>query len=110
MPSFEPLFLQSNGQPVEYKGQMIHMADRLPVTHSQKIRVTFESSNSEWDQGIYFATDGAFEINGQTVKKALLLWKNTAPHEVIIRVKSKKRGMFNQECMGCWGWCCSLVA
>lgn len=69
---------------------MIHMADRLPVTHSQKIRVTFESSNSEWDQGIYFATDGAFEINGQTVKKALVLWKNTAPHEVIMRVKSKK--------------------
>jgi hypothetical protein len=90
MPSFEDLFLKSKGQPVEYNGQTIQMVDRVPVTDGQQIRVVFESTNSDWKQGVHIASDGSFEVNGQTVKKAVVLWKDTAPREVLLKVKSKK--------------------
>jgi hypothetical protein len=90
MPSFEDLFLKSNGQPVEYDGQTIQMIDRLPVTDGQQLCIAFESVNSEWRQGIHLTTDGAFEVNGQTVKKVVVLWQNTAPRVVVLRIKSKK--------------------
>ncbi len=90
MQSFEDLFLKSKGQPIEYNGNTIQMVDRIPVTYGQQIRVIFESANSDWKQGVHLANDGAFEVNGQTIKKAVVLWKDTSPTEVLLKVKSKK--------------------
>lgn len=94
MPTFENLFLKSKGQPVEYKGKTIQMVDRLPVVDGQQLRIVFESANSDWRQGVHLTTDVAFEINGQTVKQAVVLWQDTAPREVVLRIKSK-----NGECL-----------
>lgn len=90
MPSFEQLFIKSKGQPVEYKGHTIQMMDRISVTDGQQIRVFFESANSDWRQGVHLAIDGVFEVNGQIVKKAIVLWNDTAPREVPLKVRSKK--------------------
>jgi hypothetical protein len=90
MPSFEDLFLKSKGQPIQYDGQRIQMVDRFRVTTGQEIRVTFESVDSDWRQGVHLSTDGSFEVNGQTIEKAVVLWKDTAPPDVVLKVKSTK--------------------
>ena len=90
MPSLEDLFLKSKGQPIEYKGNVIQMVDHVPIKDGQQIRIIFESVNSDWKQGIYLSTDGEFQVNGQVIKNAVVLWQNTAPREVAICVKSKK--------------------
>lgn len=90
MPSFEDLFMKSKGQPVEYAGETIQMVDRIPVFTGQKIRIVFEAVNSKWKQGVHLSIDGEFAVNGQTVKKAVVLWEDTAPKEVTLEVKSKK--------------------
>lgn len=89
MPSFQELFTESKGQPVEYNGQIINLGDRLPVSKSQTIKLTFVSVNSDWRQGVHLHTDGTFEANGQTIKKAILLWQDTAPRECIFTVHTK---------------------
>jgi len=81
--------MASSGQAVEYNGRQIHMVDRLPVTKMQKIGVAFEGVNSDWRQGVHLSTDGSFDVNGQTVKKAIIQWQDTAPQETDIVVRSK---------------------
>jgi hypothetical protein len=90
MPSFHEMFLKSKGQPVEYNGHLIRMSDLIPITDGQHIRIVFESANSDWRQGVYLSTDGSFEVNGQNVRKAVVLWKDTAPREVLLQVQTKQ--------------------
>lgn len=73
MPSFQDMFRASSGQAVEHNGRQIHMVDRLPVAKVQKIGVAFEGVNSDWRQGVHLSTDGSFDVNGQTIKKAIIL-------------------------------------
>ncbi|MDD2999907.1 MAG: hypothetical protein PHV05_12670 [Candidatus Riflebacteria bacterium] len=94
MTCFEDLFIKSKGQPIDYNGKTIQMFDRVSITDKQQIRIVFESTNSEWKQGIHLSTDGSFEVNGQTVQKAIVLWKDTAPSDLLVRVKSKKGECF----------------
>ncbi len=86
---FEELFRKSNGQPVVYNGQMIHIFDRLRVKDGQVLKVTFESVRSEWRQGISLSTDGYFEVNNQQSKQ-VVLWQDTAPREVFLTVRTQK--------------------
>ncbi len=90
MISFGEFFRKSKGQPVIYNGQVIQMVDRLSMVDGQQFKVIFKSVNSDWRQGINLSTDGSFEVNGQTVKKSIVLWNDTAPQEVVIQIKSKK--------------------
>jgi hypothetical protein len=90
MPSFESLFLESKGQPVVYKGQTIQMLDRLIVADRQTLIVRFESVNAGWRQGVRLDIDGSFKVNGQTVNNAIVLWQDTAPREVVLKVSTKK--------------------
>lgn len=89
MPSFEKLFFQSKGQPVVYAGKTIQMVDRIPVNDGQCLRVRFESVNSDWRQGVYLTVDGGFTVNGVFMKKAVVLWHDTAPKEVLLQVQTK---------------------
>lgn len=90
MPSFEKLFLQSKGQPVIYNGRTIQMVDRLPVVDGQQVKLVFESVDADWRQGVCLTTDGGFRVNGQLIKKSIVLWHDTAPKEVILTVQTKK--------------------
>ena len=89
MPDFQAMFTASQGQPIEYGGRLIHMADRLPISSTQRIVVTFESVCSDWRQGVHLSTKGTFETNGQIISKAIVLWHDTAPTTVVIVVRSK---------------------
>lgn len=90
MPSFEKLFFASKGQPVVYNGQTIQMVDHIPIKDGQFLRVIFESVKAEWRQGIRLKTDGEFIVNNKTIKKAVVLWHDTAPREVLLQVHTKK--------------------
>ncbi len=90
MPAFEELFRRSKGQPVEYNGRIIQMVDRLRVGDGQRLRVVFEAVNAEWRQGVYMTTDGTFLVNDQVVKKAVVLWNDTEPREVVLEVRTKE--------------------
>jgi hypothetical protein len=90
MSTFEDLFLKSKGQPVTYKGQVIQMVDRLRVDNGQAMKIAFESVNSSWRQGICLTTDGSFEVNSQKIKKSVVLWHDTAPVEVLLKVWTNK--------------------
>lgn len=90
MPSFEDLFRKSKGQPVTYNGRIIHMVDRIPIHDSQEVEVTFEGVNSDWRQGVCLTTDGSIVVNDQTIKKSVVLWRDTAPQKVALKIKTKK--------------------
>lgn len=89
MTNFQSLFFASKGQPIEYGGQLIQMVDRLPISKSQKLCVVFESKNSDWRQGVHLSTVGTFEVNGQKIKNAVVLWEDTAPEESGLAINSK---------------------
>jgi len=90
MPSFDKLFSASKERPVVYKGQALWRVDHFPVLSGQTLKVTFEKTDSEWRQGIDLETDGQFEVNDQMIRGAFVLWQDTAPREVIVRVETKK--------------------
>ena len=86
---FEEMFRESKGKPVDYHGQTIQMKDEIATGKSARLRVEFESTNSEWRQGVALTTGGMFEVGGQRIKDAIVLWEDTAPQQVDIAVTSK---------------------
>lgn len=88
---FEDLFLQSNGQPVEYQGRIVQMVDRLNLDGTKGLRLRFESVNSEWRQGVSLTTDKFFIVNGQKIPKSIVLWQDTAPSDVSIEIAEKAK-------------------
>jgi hypothetical protein len=90
MPSFVDLFLKSKGRPVIYNGRTIQMVDRLTVPDGQRLKVTFESVNADWRQGVCLTVDGGFVVNNQTVMKSVVLWHDTAPREILLQIQTKK--------------------
>jgi hypothetical protein len=88
---FEREFRKSKGQPIKYKGETVRMWDKFPLKDkSQRLKVVFESTDSEWRQGISLKTDKGIEVNGRLFKKSIGLWEDTAPKEVEIICKSKR--------------------
>ena len=90
MPTFEGLFRKSNAKPVVYEGKTIHLFDCLKVADGQIITLTFESVNADWRQGVELLTDGSFEVLGHSGSDSVVLWQDTAPQKVALRVHTKK--------------------
>lgn len=90
MPSFESFFAQSKGQPIQFAGRTVQMVDRIHISSGQEIKLRFLASKSHWRQGVYLTADGGFMVNGNFLKKAVVLWQDTAPAEVLFQVQSKK--------------------
>ncbi len=90
MPSFDKLFSESKERPVLYNGLRIWRVDVLGVNRRQGLKVVFDCANSNWRQGIRLDIDDRFEINGQTIRKAIVLWQDTAPKECRFVAHSKK--------------------
>jgi hypothetical protein len=53
--------------------------DELKVNKRQKIKVIFESVNSDWRQGISLETNKGIEVKDHLFKKGINLWQDTAP-------------------------------
>jgi len=98
MPVFETLFRQSNFEPISYKGKKLFFQDVFPVKDREKLRVVFESVNSDWRQGVELQTTrrpgyyGWFIIDGKKVMSRVILGQDTSPPvvEFILRTKDGK--------------------
>lgn len=89
---FESLFIETKGQPINYKGKELIMVDRINLsTNKTSLKITFVTTDSKWKQGVVLQTKGEFEINGQKLPNKIVLWEDTAPKEVQLLVKSKDK-------------------
>src|SRR5258708_8646156 len=89
---FERLFVQTKGQPINYKGRELKMVDRIKVLSNEiELKVSFLKTDSNWRQGIIFQTKGKFEVNRQHFLNKIVLWEDTAPKKVQMAVNSKDK-------------------
>jgi hypothetical protein len=101
MPEFESMFIRSKGQPIAWEGKTLFLHDYFPTEGAVRYRLTLESCDSNWRQGVMMAllhTDdrgrwqpgvakdvpGHFIINAQRVdgSKGAVIWQDEAPSEV----------------------------
>jgi hypothetical protein len=94
MPSFEAMFIESKGKPIQYQGKMLVLTDRLPTQGARLIRLTFEQCNAEWRQGVSLICDGQLRVNGRLFEgreKGMGLWQDTAPATVDLELVGSVR-------------------
>jgi len=94
MISFQSKFMETNGNPFEYKGKMIRLYDYFKIPYKRtKLKLKFIKTNSEWKQGISiaFRKKGFFYFKKQKIKKGIHLWEHTAPNEVVFEVETKEK-------------------
>src|SRR5262245_43520166 len=93
MPSFEELFLQSKGKPITYNGKVLYLADHFPTTDVAGFRLTFESTNGDWRQGVALDVDVSFMVRARTIPKSIVLWEDTAPTVVDFKISQGPQHM-----------------
>ncbi|MBX3435836.1 MAG: hypothetical protein KF847_21165 [Pirellulales bacterium] len=83
MPSFQDQFVASKGQPIEYQGNTLVMVDFFPIEDGAKLRLTFESTDGPWRQGVSvrLRENGSLILNGQESQQ-FACWRDTAPQVV----------------------------
>lgn len=89
MVSFQDMFEQSGGKPIEYQGKTLVMMDVFPTEGAVRLRLVFETCNGEWRQGARLWFNGKFKIGGQIINRAIVLWQDTAPKVVEFEVAPK---------------------
>lgn len=91
MPSFQEQFMETRGQPIVYQGKTLFLMDNFPLENSTRLRLFFETCNSEWRQGVALHVDGNVEVNGRVIGKPqhIVLWHDTAPEIVELDVRTK---------------------
>jgi hypothetical protein len=85
---FEALFLESKGQPIEYKGKLVQLMDTPPVRPGSALLLVFVSSSKSRRQGIRIKANGDLVVAGQKLKD-IVLWSDTAPTRVDIQLGAK---------------------
>ena len=86
MPSFEEMFAKSRGRPILHQGRTLSLVDEFPAEGAKTLRVTFESCNSEWRQGVAIGFSGSVKVNGHVLRKGIVLWHDTAPHAIDLQL------------------------
>jgi hypothetical protein len=87
---FEALFRESKGQPIVYNGRKLYLVDLLPCTQGDAFRVTIESTDSEWRQGVMLRAPGPITVAGRRIRGPVVLWEDTAPTVSDIRIRAAK--------------------
>lgn len=89
---FEKLFKQSKGQPISYEGKTLVLIDRIGIASTQKVKINFLETNSNWKQGLILETNGKFILDdGSVITKYPVFWEDTAPKEIELTIKSKNK-------------------
>jgi hypothetical protein len=91
----EPLidrFVRARSNEIEYRGHSLFSAYKLEqVSHGAVIRIRWIHAKSNPTQGLQLhSRPGALEIEGHA-SKHVVLWRDTAPDHVTLRVVSKPR-------------------
>ena len=72
----------------ENRGDDVVMIDVFPIADGDLIKLTFESTNSPWRQGVWMKTDQYVVVN-QMRCPSVQLWQDTAPGEVLIECHTR---------------------
>lgn len=91
MPCFEKEFLKTNGKPIIYNGKSISMIDEFSVSDGTELKLSLESFNSEWRQGVSISFNGYVVVDGNTIKNGFIVWENTPVKTVVFLIKSKDK-------------------
>jgi hypothetical protein len=70
----------------------VWMIDTLPCGPGDRFRVTFEGEDGRWRHGIRLMVDGALTV-GEATADQVLLWTDTAPNQVMIKVDRTSDGL-----------------
>lgn len=94
MPDFSPFFIKSKGQPIDYQGKTLVLADKFPVKNGEVLIASIEKTNASKRQGFSIDITGYCEMNGKVCKKGkgvmMLFWENTMPKQVEIKIFTKQ--------------------
>ena len=90
MPSFQSFFIESKGKPILYEDKILHLGDFFPINDNDKLIITLEKVNSEWEQGVGLSFKGTFEVEGQIFENKISFWKGDAPDQIQIVVHPEK--------------------
>lgn len=90
---FKALFEQSKFKPIIYNGKKVYPFDFLELTKErQKIRITFEKTNSSYVQAVCLEINGKIVINNQEIEKGILLREDTIPQkDICLEIISKDK-------------------
>ena len=93
MPDFMPLFAASHGKPIEFGGQVLHLALNLAPDAMSRLHILFESSVSRPVQGLRIsARKPKHKLRVQdTTARHLVLWRDTAPKHTEIELPSTRQ-------------------
>ena len=89
MPSFQEMFEKSGGKPIVYQDRTLVMMDNFPTEGAKQLRLVFEACKGEWRQGVALRFEGKFKVNGQIIRRGIVLWHDTAPQTVELEVMGK---------------------
>jgi hypothetical protein len=89
MPSFQEMFEKSAGKPIVYQDKTLVMMDDFPTEGAKTLRLVFEACNAEWRQGVGLRFEGKFKVNGQIIRRGIVVWQDTAPQTVDLEVIGK---------------------
>ena len=88
---FQEMFEKTKGMPILYNGKTLVLGDDFPRKDANRLRLSFESCNATWRQGVSFRFrgKGKFLINGQDVKH-VVCWQDSAPESFEFELVSKE--------------------
>lgn len=97
MPSFQSFFMKTQGQPIEFEGKTLYLADKFPIKNGEKIIISIESTNSEYAQGLSIGIEGYCEMYGQVNKNKgkiikMIFWEDS----VVLDIKNIEMKIFTQ--------------
>lgn len=84
---FEPFFMQSKGEPIQYHGHQLVLMDRFPLFGCGAVRVALYSARSEWRQGLRFDSSGLLTAETGESNTAFAFWFDSAPRSFTIAVQ-----------------------
>jgi hypothetical protein len=64
------------------------MVDIFPIREGELIKLTFESVNSPWRQGVWMKTDDYLTVNQQRCP-SVELWQDSAPTEILLECHTR---------------------
>lgn len=93
-------FTQSQGKPIPYGGQLVHAVYRREATNGLRLRLRLLSGVDSPAQGVSISVKGGLLEVADTRSKDIVLWRDSAPGEVMIECSGK--GVREILVWNCW--------
>lgn len=68
------------------------LIEAFPCSPGDRFSLAFESAEPRWRQGVWLAVDGELVVGDQTASQ-VVLWRDAAPEQVQLEVKSASDGL-----------------